>query len=247
VIFKEFGTKSKPVLILLHGGGLSWWSFTPHIEALKDDYFIIAPIIDGHGEDWNNTFLSIEHSAEQIIKYINENYNGRVHSICGLSIGAQILVEILAKEPDITKYAVIESALLFPLKSISLFVPTYNILYGLSKKKWFAKIQAKNLNIPDELFEHYYNDSCLMTKESFINLVKSNGNYLVPSSICNTNANVLILVGEYELPVMKKSAKLLRTSIAKSKLKILERSKHGEFCIIYPDKYVELLKELYSK
>ena len=25
--FKEFGDKNKPAIVLLHGGGLSWWSY----------------------------------------------------------------------------------------------------------------------------------------------------------------------------------------------------------------------------
>jgi predicted esterase len=35
MIFKEFGNKNKPVIIFLHGSGLSWWSLKPQIEALR--------------------------------------------------------------------------------------------------------------------------------------------------------------------------------------------------------------------
>ncbi|WP_246578320.1 alpha/beta fold hydrolase [Clostridium frigoris] len=50
MIFKEFGNKNMPVIIFLHGGGLSWWSWNPQIEFLQNDYCIVTPIIDGHGE-----------------------------------------------------------------------------------------------------------------------------------------------------------------------------------------------------
>lgn len=248
MIFKEFGNKNMPVIVLLHGGGLSWWSWKSQIEALQENYFVVTPIIDGHGDDCNTTFISIQNSAEQVIKYIKENFNGKVFAICGLSIGAQIVVEILSQEYDITENAVIESALVYPIKmTTTLILPIYHLSYGLIKKRWYAKLQAKTLNVPDALFENYYKDSSQMTKKSLINITKSNGNYSIPSSICNTNAKVLILVGEKELSIMKKSATLLHNTIRGSFLKVIEKSGHGEINIIHPDKYLQLLQQLISK
>lgn len=246
MIFKEFGNKNKPIIIFLHGGGLSWWSWKSQIEALQRDYYIVAPIIDGHGDDFNTTFVSIKRSAEQIIKYIKENCNGKVFAICGLSLGAQIVVEVISGEPNITERAIIESALVYPIKmSTLLIVPMYNICYWLIKKRWYARLQAKTLNVPNELMELYYNDSSRMTKKSLINITKSNGNYSMPQVICNTKAKVLILVGEKELSVMKKSASLLHNAIKVSILKVIEKSGHGEISLVYPDKYIDLLKKFF--
>ncbi|MHC1683922.1 MAG: alpha/beta fold hydrolase [Clostridiaceae bacterium] len=243
MIFKEFGNKNKPVIIFLHGGGLSWWSLKPQIKALQKDYFIVTPIIDGHGDDWNNTFISIKKSAERVIDYIKDNCNGKTFAICGLSIGAQIVVEILSQECDITENAVIESALVYPMKiTTKLAVPMYNLCYGLIKKRWYAKLQAKTLNVPEDLFESYYNDSSRMTKESLINITKSNGDYSISSTLYNTKAKTLILVGEKELPIMKKSAKLLHDTINDSSLKVIEKSGHGEISLIHTDRYIDLLQ-----
>jgi pimeloyl-ACP methyl ester carboxylesterase len=248
MIFKEFGNKNMPVIIFLHGGGLSWWSWQPQIEALQKDYCIVAPIIDGHGDDWGTTFISIKQSAEKVVKYIKENHNGKVFALCGLSIGAQIVVEIISQECDIAEHGVIESALVYPMKmAITLTVPIYNLCYGLIKKRWYAKLQAKTLNVPDELFEKYYEDSSRMTKESLINITKSNGNYSMPSTICNTKAKILILVGEKELSIMKKSATLLQNTIEGSFLKVIDKSGHGEISLIYPNKYLDLLQQFFYK
>jgi len=248
MIFKEFGNKNMPVIIFIHGGGLSWWSWKPQIEVLQKNYRIITPIIDGHGDACDTTFVSIQESAEQVIKYIKENCNGKIFALCGLSIGAQIIVEILSKECDITENAVIESALVYPIKMITaLTVPMYNICYGLIKKRWFAKLQAKTLNVPVELFETYYQESSRMTKEILINFTISNGSYSMPSTFCNTKAKTLIIVGEKELSVMKKSASLLHETINYSYLKVIKKSGHGEISLIYPDKYVKLLQELFLK
>lgn len=247
MIFKEFGNKKNPVIILLHGGGLSWWSLKPQIEALQKDYYIVTPIIDGHGDDWQNTFISIEHSAEQVIDYIKDNFNGKVYAICGLSIGAQIVVEVISKEQSITENSVIESALVCPMKmATKLTVPMYNLSYGLIKKRWFAKLQAKTLYVPDELFESYFLDSSRMTKQSLINITNSNGDYSISPTLRNTHAKVLILVGEKEISIMKKSANLLHDTIKGSSLKIIEKGGHGELSLVQTDKYIDLILKFFA-
>lgn len=244
MLFKEFGDRNRPVIILLHGGGLSWWSLQKQIEVLQTKYYVVTPIIDGHGEDCSTVFTSIEKAADKVIDYIKKNHNGRVYAICGLSIGAQIVVEVLSRDGNISENAVVESALLYPLKiSAALAVPTYNLFFGLIKKRWYAKLQAKALNIPGLLFENYYNDSIEITKETLINLTKSNGSYALPTGISNTAARTLILVGEKELPIMKKSAVLLNTKIKGSKIQIIEKSRHGEISLAKTEKYLEILQQ----
>ncbi len=242
MVFKEFGDKNMPTFVFLHGGGLSWWSWKTQIEVLQKNYHIVTPIIDGHGDAYDTTFVSIKESAEHVVNYIKENCNGKVFVLCGLSIGAQIVVEILSQQCDITENAVIESALVYPIKTaVALTVPMYNMFYGLIKKRWYSKLQAKSLNIPDSLFENYYEDSIRMTKESLINITKSNGDYSIPPTLCKTKAKTLILVGGKELSIMKKSATLLHNTINNSFLKIIEKSGHGEISLLHPDKYLDLL------
>lgn len=248
MLFKEFGDKNNPAILLLHGGGLSWWSLKPQIELLKDDYFVVTPIIDGHGDDWNNTFVSIEDSSQKVINYIKDNMDGEVYAICGLSIGAQIVVDILSKESGITKFAVIESALTYPMKKVSkLILPVYNLCYGLVKKRWYAKLQAKTLFVPEEMFDSYFNDSSRMTKETLINTTKSNSDFSLSPNITKTSAKVLIIVGGKEISVMKKSANILNEKIENSTLKVIEKSGHGEISLVHSDRYVKMIKDFFSE
>jgi len=241
--FREFGSKDKEIIVLLHGGGLSWWSLQKVVDILEKDYHVVAPIIDGHGEDGENTFLSIEDSAKKFIEYIDSNFGGKVLAIGGLSIGAQIVTEVLSQRGDIAQYAIIESALVLPIKGTAAMASTYHLLYGMIKQRWFSKMQAKSLAVPEELFEMYYEDSLKISKQSLINITSSNGNYKLKASISDTMAKVLIIVGEKEISIMKKSAKKLHEAIAGSELHIAESLKHGELSIAYPQKYTELLKD----
>jgi len=247
MIFKETGDKRLKTIILLHGGGLSDWSWKNAVPLLSSEFHLVIPILDGHGEDGSETFISIQKCAEELINYIENDCGGKVFAIGGLSIGAQITVETLSKRPNITQYAIIESALTIPIKgATAVTVPAYQLLYGLIKRRWFSKMQAKSLCVPDELFETYYQDSQKISKQSLINLTLSNGNYHLNPSIAATHAKVLIIVGSDEIKVMKESAELLHRTIPKSELYIAKNMKHGQLSLVHTEQYIKLLKSFFE-
>lgn len=246
--FKDFGNRSLPTVILLHGGGLSWWSMSDIADTLKDTYHVVTPIIDGHGEDGDTTFISIEDSAGKLIRYIDSEYGGKVFALGGLSLGAQIVAEVLSRRRDIVKYAVIESALVYPIKGVvALTVPTYKLFYGLVKQKWFSRMQAKTLFVPKDKFQQYFDDSLRISKESLVNITISNGNYTLKDTIADTTARVLVLVGEKELGLMKKSAQAIHQAIPGSELVILPQMGHGEISLVHTADYGGRLKELFTE
>ncbi|WP_244991619.1 alpha/beta hydrolase family protein [Clostridium senegalense] len=128
-----------------------------------------------------------------------------------------------------------------------LAVPTYKMFYGLIKKKWFSKLQGKILNVPEEMFERYYKDSLNITKESLVNITLSNGNYILKNTIKNTKAKVLIIVGEKELKIMKKSAEELHNTISNSHLYIVKKMGHGELSLVNYEEYVSLIRNFFVK
>jgi len=246
MIFKETGRKECPTMIFIHGGGLSDWSVKPVVEEFQKDFHVVKVIIDGHGEAATETFISIADSATKLIHFIDTKCNKKIFAIAGLSIGAQIVTEVLSQRMDITKYAIIESALVYPIKGITNFtVPSYQICYGLIKKRWFSKLQASSLCVPSNMFETYYQDSLKISKQSLINITLSNGMYDLKEEIANTQAKVLIIVGEKELSVMKKSARKLFETIPGSELYVAPGMKHGEISLKCTQMYLDLLKKLF--
>lgn len=243
MIVKEYGKSNKDIIMLLHGGGLSWWNYEEVSEILKSNYHVILPILDGHsGSD--RDFTSIESNANEIIEYIDNNYNGNVKLIGGLSLGAQILLDILSKRDNICEYAIIESVLVCPMKMTNkLIESSINMSYGLINKKWFSKLQFKSLKIKEELFDKYYIDSSNITKDNMISFLKANSNYHLKNIKTNKSKSIVV-VGSKERPIMIKSAKIIHNELINSELEILSGYYHGDLSINHPNEYAEKVKKL---
>ena len=151
----EYGKHNPEVVILLHGGGLSWWNYREAAQKLAEQYHVVLTVLDGHA-DSETPFTTIEDNAARLISYIDYHFGGQILAIGGLSLGGQIAVEMLSQRKDICQYALLESALVKPMKlTAGLIGPTFGMSYGLIKQKWFAKLQAGYLGIPKVLFEDY--------------------------------------------------------------------------------------------
>ena len=182
----EFGKQNKDIVLLLHGGGLSWWNYREVAEQLGSQYHVVLPVLDGHA-DSDAPFTSIEDNAARLISYIDAHFGGQVLAIGGLSLGGQIAVEMLSQRKDICRYALLESVLVKPMKLTHAFIePTFGMSYGLIKQKWFAKLQADFLGIPKALFADYYRDTCAISKADMIAFLKANSIYTIKSGLSET-------------------------------------------------------------
>ena len=237
----EFGKQNTDVVILLHGGGLSWWNYREVTTLLGSQYHVVLPVLDGHA-DADAPFTTIEDNAKRLISYIDTHFGKQVLAIAGLSLGGQIAVEMLSQRPDICQYALIESALVKPLKlTHALIAPAFGMSYGLIRQKWFSKLQADYLGIPKELFEDYYRDTCAISKADMISFLKANSMYTIKPNLSETAAKVKIVAGSQEQKTILNSAKLLHSTIPDSQMEILPGLRHGDLSLNNPEQYAKIL------
>ncbi len=243
----EYGNNKKDIIILLHGGGLSWWNYREVTERLKDRYHVIIPVLDGHaGSD--RSFTTIEDNADEIIRYIEENFGESVLLMGGLSLGGQILLEILSRRSDICRYAIIESAMVIPSKIIhALIKPAFGSSYGLIKYRWFSRLQFKSLHMKKELFEDYYRDTCAINKEDMISFLKANTGYELKESIKDCHAKIHIYIGGKENRGIRDSAVRIQESVPGADMTVLQGLYHGEFSINHPDEYVQKIDDILGR
>ena len=244
--YVEYGNQNPETVILLHGGGLSWWTFRDVAQLLSDRFHVVLPILDGHA-DSDAPFTSIEDTAAKIISHIDEHFGGKVLAVGGLSLGGQIAVEMLTQRSDICRFALLESALVKPSKlTHTLIKPTFGMSYGLIKQKWFAKLQAAYLGIPRKLFDDYYQDTCKISKEDIIAFLQSNSAYSINPALRNTQAKVHIVFGSKEQASIRASGKLLNRMLLDSTLEVLPEYRHGELSLNHPEQYSQMLLTLIS-
>lgn len=239
----EYGENNLQVIMLLHGGGLSWWNYR-EAAAQLNGYHVVLPVLDGHA-DSDVPFTSIEDNANELIDYIDKHFDGSILAIGGLSLGGQILVEMLSQRDCICQYAIIESALTIPMPvTNALIAPMLDMSYELIRKKWFARMQFDTLKIKSNLFEDYYRDTCKITKQDMICFMRSNSAFCIKPGLSNTKAKTLVIAGSKEQSIMTRSAELLHEAIPNSKLRILNGYSHGDLSINHPKEYAGMLNDL---
>jgi len=240
----EYGKQNHDVIILLHGGGLSWWNYREAARMLQADYHVILPILDGHAES-DRTFTNIEDNAKEIIEFIDKQFGGSVLLIGGLSLGGQILLEILSQRKNVCQYALVESVLVIPSKfTYSMIKPVFGNCYGLIKRRWFSKLQFKSLRMKQNLFEDYFCDSCSIAKSNLIAFLQANALYSIKPSIAECSTKAYIFVGVKENKNMRKSAEIIHQNLLGSKLQVLPEMYHGEFSINHAEEYVRKILEI---
>ncbi|SCX02303.1 Alpha/beta hydrolase family protein [Ruminococcaceae bacterium P7] len=242
--FQEYGLKHKDAVILLHGGGLSWWNYREVALLLQGEYHVILPILDGHaGSD--HPFTTIEENASEIIEFIDEQLDGSVLLIGGLSLGGQILLEMLSQRKDICSYALVESASVIPSKLTNALVsPTFGSSYWLIKKRSFAKLQFQSLHIKPELFEDYYRDTCRIKKQDMIAFLKANTSYSLKDAFRESSAEIHVYVGAKETREILRSAEVICKMHPSCRMNCLDGLKHGEYSMNHAAQYANAIRQI---
>ena len=242
--FKEFGKGNRQTIVLLHGGGLNWWNYKNQARLLENDFHVILPILDGHaGSD--RPFTSIEANAAELIEFIDKNLGGSVLLIGGLSLGAQILLEMLSQRKDICRYAVVESAAVIPSPlANSLIGPSVGCSYFLVKRRWFSKMQFKALRMNPEFFEDYFHDTCGISKADMVAFLKANTSYFLKDSIRESSAEMHVFAGQRENREILKSVEAIHKELQSASVSILPHLYHGQFSTNNANEYVKTMRSI---
>ena len=244
MIFQEYGSDQNDTILLLHGGGLSWWNYREEAEILQGEYHIILPILDGHaGSD--RPFTTIEKNAEEIISFIDEELSGSVLLIGGLSLGGQVLLEMLSSHKNLCSYALVESAAVIPSKLTNMLIAlSFGCSYGLIKNRSFSKLQFQSLHIKPDLFEDYYRDTCQIKKQDMIAFLKANTSYALKDSFKESSAMIHVYVGEKENHEITHSAESICRMRPSCKLHRMNGLKHGELSLNHADQYANAIRQI---
>ena len=252
MIFHEFGDKKFPHILLIHGGGNSWWNYLRQARILSDKYHVILPTLDGHGEEYQKEYISTENSAQQIMDYIKNNCDGKLFAVGGVSLGGQIAIELLSLNSDIAQKAIIDGSICIPQPNLSRISTIVVKIFGkLMFSKSASKIQLSlmkkiypNMAYPEEIENYYMEDMPRLPMKTLVKMYKTYmGKYRLKESITESKAQVLYIYGEKEMRCVKESAKLFQKMHPDCILYEAKGYNHGYLSAYLPLEWIKLVNQ----
>ncbi len=219
--YKANGTEES--IIFINGGGTGPWIWHHQVDKLEN-FKRITFDLPGHGDNNDIEFESIEVCARAVCKIIEEVSPKVKVTLIGLSIGAQIAMQLMSEHPDLIDKVILISGSNKPMKWAKyLLKPMTAMAYPLTKNRKFAKLQSKEIYLPDDLFDQYYRDSMLVSKNSLLHVIASNLSFEFKGSHIKT----LILYGSKENFIIKQSSNKNKALLNNSRLIEVEGAGHG--------------------
>ncbi len=151
-------------------------------------------------------------------------------TVVGFSLGAQLAVLLAARRPDLVADAVVISAQAEPLRAVGPTLALLRLTAGLARNERFARLQARELFIPDALLPRYLETSAAISRTTLLRAVEENLRFTPPPAWRAHPGTALILVGAEEKPMMRRSAALLDRVHPRSTLEVAEGCGHGIPC-----------------
>ena len=255
--FHEFGSKKNPHIMLIHGGGNAWWNYLRQARALSDRYHVILPTLDGHGEEYALTYKSTEDSADKLMAYIEENCGGHLFALGGVSLGGQIVMELLSRKADITRKAIIDGSLCFPQPGMARYcmaVIRFGSRFMFSEKtcrrqiRWMPKLLPAKMQYPEEIQAYYIQDMPRVRMESLENMYRTYmAEYRLKDSVRDTAAEVMYWYGEKEMKCVKESARLFQSFVPSCRIYEAKGYNHGYLAIYLPQEWLAVAEPFFNK
>ena len=253
MIFHEFGDKKFPHILLIHGGGNSWWNYLRQARMLSDKYHVILPTLDGHGEEYQKDYISTENSAQQIMEYIKNNCDRKLFAIGGVSLGGQIAIELLSLDSDIAEKAIIDGSICIPQPKLARICTVIIKLFGkIMFSKSASKIQLglmkkmyPNMAYPEEIENYYIEDMPRIPIKTLVTIYQTYmGEYRLKHAIKESKAQVLYIYGEKEMKCVKESAKLFQKMHPDCTLYEAKGYNHGYLSAYLPLEWMEVVNHI---
>lgn len=246
--FHEFGDRNNPSVILIHGGGNAWWNYLRQGQLLSEKYHVILPTMDGHGEEYGTPYVSTEKTADKLLEYIDSNCGGRVFALCGVSLGGQIVIELLSRRADIAEKAIIDGAVCYPNRRMAKFCTAIiKMSHGMLFSERACRIQLAlmprvlppKMHYPMEMQAHYLRDMPLLPKETMVSIYRTYMHYSLKESLKECKAQVMYWYGEKEMKYVKRSAELFRSFVPSCRLYEAKGYNHGYLALYLPEEWYE--------
>jgi len=217
---KETGKNNRETIIFLHAEGTAGWIWDKQVESFQD-YHCIVPDLPGHGKSAEVNLINIQSTANIIIDIIkNKAKNGKAHLV-GISLGAQIIIQILSTAPEVANHVLISGAIIRNSQPTENFLKLLNHLIKvyLPDKDKTIRIMSyvRSYNIPKNLRGKFKESTYVIEPDSLDRIIKENILFKMPSGLEKVDMPVLVMRGQKDFIMIKKSTKDLLNVLPNSK------------------------------
>lgn len=227
MFFTSSGSVDARPVFLLHGGGVAGWMWDSLRDSLQPDYAVLVPDLPGHGRSAAEPYVSHRATVTELAQRLTTTLGGQPATVIGFSLGAQLTIELAARHPDLVDQVIVVSAQAKPLPLTRLTLGALRLSAPLARRRWFAKLQARELFIPPQLMDDYIDTSARITTATLLAAVGENMSFQVPAEWSDFPGRALIMVGRRERRVMRDSAEAIHAALSGSELMMIDGDGHG--------------------
>jgi pimeloyl-ACP methyl ester carboxylesterase len=222
-------------LVLIHGGAGGVWAWD---EALKflGDFRCLLPELPEHGSSPSNGPFSIQAAAQGVVQAVRERVPGGRAHVFGLSVGGQIVVEMLARAPETLLSAVVSSALLLPVPGYRLGLYSERAMalaywLGIAPWKhsdaWMRWSMRVSAGLPEVFFERFKGNFQGLTRSGWAHGMSEFYRYRAPAGLEHADLPVLLVAGAHETADAQPTNRLLHRRLPRSRMVLLRLGRGG--------------------
>ena len=220
LFIKETGKNNDKTILFLHSEVTAGWMWDKQVKAFSD-YHCIVPDLPGHGKSAEVKPFTMQSAADMIIDIIKNHAHGGKAHLVGISLGAQIIIQILNMAPEVVDRALISGALARNSQPTENFLKLLNHLIKvyLPDKDKTIRIMSyvRSYNIPKNLRSNFKESTYVIEPDSLNGIIRENMLFRMPFGLNNANIPVLVITGQKEFIIIKESAINLLKALPNSK------------------------------
>ena len=242
--FHAFGDKKNKTILALHGMLCDWQKFRELLKPLEETYYVIYPAMTGC-YDGSDDFVSFAKECEHIEEYVTANFGGELYAVWGVSQGATVLTELLARNKLHIESAILDGVYLAhqgkwcAKLGLKAFLKMQKNGGQISKGMQMA---SKLMGLGKEELAEYSLMFLGSNKESMRANLIENYTYHVNEDIGKTETKVYLWCGRKE-PYAIKSHEVLKKYLKNHEERIWPNVGHGVMLYFHTDEYVNAVKE----
>ncbi|WP_081665366.1 alpha/beta hydrolase [Mycobacterium sp. UM_CSW] len=207
---REYGPAGAPTIVFLHGAYTSGWYWEPVVERLQQ-YRCLVPDLPHYGKSFEQGPFEMGRAAAAVAELIRSRVDtGRAH-VVGLSLGAQVGVQLLATEPKLVDRAVLCGTILnrVPFVEVTrrlMSLPARNSAYRWMVRRYRTAWQAR---VPAPHIDDYREDVRLITSGQLADVTMASSGFRLPAELGQSDSPTMFVTGAKELPLVRRWAAAL--------------------------------------